>query len=187
MVEDRSDHFRPTAPVPHSITRYTHRTVTRITGVTNRVQELLGVEFPVVQDLMTYIAGAELAAAVSDGGGLGVIETLTAEGRAMRTSRTRSSWPMTRGRCCSKRPGNPTMRVLRTGLAARIQRARRRCAAARADHRRVLRGRSGSQRGQHRSGVARITDLRPVADIVRRSGATSTPCWTKRGCGSVER
>jgi enoyl-[acyl-carrier protein] reductase II len=49
--------------------------------VTNRVQELLGVEFPVVQAPMTYIARAELAAAVSEGGGLGMIETLTPEGR----------------------------------------------------------------------------------------------------------
>ena len=50
--------------------------------MTNRVQDLLGVEFPVVQAPMTYIARAELAAAVSDGGGLGMIETLTPEGRA---------------------------------------------------------------------------------------------------------
>ncbi|WP_159229608.1 NAD(P)H-dependent flavin oxidoreductase [Mycolicibacterium vanbaalenii] len=50
--------------------------------MTNRIQELLGVEFPVVQAPMTYIARAELAAAVSEGGGLGVIETLTPEGRA---------------------------------------------------------------------------------------------------------
>jgi enoyl-[acyl-carrier protein] reductase II len=52
-----------------------------VTAVTNRIQELLGVEFPVVQAPMTYIARAELAAAVSEGGGLGMIETLTAEGR----------------------------------------------------------------------------------------------------------
>ncbi len=50
--------------------------------MTNRVQELLGVEYPVVQAPMTYIARAELAAAVSEGGGLGMIETLTPEGRA---------------------------------------------------------------------------------------------------------
>ncbi|MDG4668257.1 nitronate monooxygenase [Mycobacterium sp. 236(2023)] len=50
--------------------------------MTNRVQELLGVEYPVVQAPMTYIARAELAAAVSEGGGLGMIETLTEEGRA---------------------------------------------------------------------------------------------------------
>ncbi|WP_048635184.1 NAD(P)H-dependent flavin oxidoreductase [Mycolicibacterium aurum] len=49
--------------------------------MTNRIKELLGVEFPVVQAPMTYIARAELAAAVSEGGGLGMIETLTAEGR----------------------------------------------------------------------------------------------------------
>ena len=52
-----------------------------MTDVTNRIQELLGVQFPVVQAPMTYIARAELAAAVSEGGGLGMIETLTAEGR----------------------------------------------------------------------------------------------------------
>lgn len=52
-----------------------------VTAVTNRIKELLGVEFPVVQAPMTYIARAELAAAVSEGGGLGMIETLTAEGR----------------------------------------------------------------------------------------------------------
>lgn len=53
-----------------------------VTAVTNRIQELLGVEFPVVQAPMTYIARAELAAAVSEGGGLGMLETLTPEGQA---------------------------------------------------------------------------------------------------------
>jgi enoyl-[acyl-carrier protein] reductase II len=48
----------------------------------NRIRSLLGVRYPVVQAPMTYIARAELAAAVSEGGGLGMIETLTAEGRA---------------------------------------------------------------------------------------------------------
>ena len=48
----------------------------------NRIQTLLGVDYPVVQAPMTYIARAELAAAVSEAGGLGMIETLTAEGRA---------------------------------------------------------------------------------------------------------
>jgi enoyl-[acyl-carrier protein] reductase II len=50
--------------------------------VTNRIQALLGVAFPVVQAPMTYIARAVLAAAVSEAGGLGMIETLTDEGRA---------------------------------------------------------------------------------------------------------
>lgn len=48
----------------------------------NRIQTLLGVEYPVIQAPMTYIARAALAAAVSEAGGLGVIETLTDEGRA---------------------------------------------------------------------------------------------------------
>jgi enoyl-[acyl-carrier protein] reductase II len=48
----------------------------------NRIRSLLGVRYPVVQAPMTYIARAELAAAVSEGGGLGMIETLTPDGRA---------------------------------------------------------------------------------------------------------
>ncbi|WP_445169670.1 NAD(P)H-dependent flavin oxidoreductase [Mycolicibacterium sp. Dal123E01] len=48
----------------------------------NRIQSLLGITYPVVQAPMTYIARASLAAAVSEAGGLGVIETLTEEGRA---------------------------------------------------------------------------------------------------------
>jgi enoyl-[acyl-carrier protein] reductase II len=48
----------------------------------NRIQALLGVEYPVVQAPMTYIARATLAAAVSEAGGLGMIETLTEDGRA---------------------------------------------------------------------------------------------------------
>ena len=48
----------------------------------NRIKSLLGVRYPVVQAPMTYIARAELAAAVSEAGGFGMIETLTPEGRA---------------------------------------------------------------------------------------------------------
>lgn len=51
-------------------------------GPVNRIQALLGVRYPVVQAPMTYIARAELAAAVSEAGGMGVIETLTPQGRA---------------------------------------------------------------------------------------------------------
>ena len=47
----------------------------------NRIRPLLGVPYPIVQAPMTYIARAELAAAVSEAGGLGMIETLTPEGR----------------------------------------------------------------------------------------------------------
>lgn len=41
----------------------------------NRVTELLGVDIPIVQAPMGYIARAQLASAVSDAGALGIIET----------------------------------------------------------------------------------------------------------------
>ncbi|WP_209714707.1 nitronate monooxygenase [Marmoricola sp. OAE513] len=43
--------------------------------------ELLGVPIPIVQAPMTFIADAGLAAAVSEAGGLGIIETLSPQGR----------------------------------------------------------------------------------------------------------
>ena len=42
---------------------------------------LLGVEIPIIQAPMTYIAGAQLAAAVSNAGALGIIETASPQGR----------------------------------------------------------------------------------------------------------
>ena len=50
--------------------------------MTNRVQQLLGIEIPIVQAPMTFIANAALAVAVSEAGGMGVIETLSPQGRA---------------------------------------------------------------------------------------------------------
>ncbi|HQV57846.1 MAG TPA: nitronate monooxygenase, partial [Ilumatobacteraceae bacterium] len=47
----------------------------------NRLCELLGIEIPIVQAPMTFLANATLAAAVSNGGGLGVIETASPSGR----------------------------------------------------------------------------------------------------------
>ncbi len=41
----------------------------------NRVTQLLGVEHPIIQAPMGYIARAQLASAVSDAGALGIIET----------------------------------------------------------------------------------------------------------------
>ncbi|MEJ7833738.1 MAG: hypothetical protein WKF79_12540 [Nocardioides sp.] len=48
----------------------------------NRVQSLLGVEVPIIWAPMTHIARAEVPAAAADTGGMGVIETLTEEGRS---------------------------------------------------------------------------------------------------------
>ena len=60
----------------------------------NRVQALLGIEIPIVQAPMTFIARAGLAAAVSNAGGLGVVESLTDEGRDdLRRMRTLTDRP----------------------------------------------------------------------------------------------
>ena len=39
----------------------------------NRICELLGIEYPIIQGGMAWVATAELAAAVSNAGGLGLI------------------------------------------------------------------------------------------------------------------
>lgn len=48
----------------------------------NRVCELARIDIPIIQAPMTYIAGAQLAAAVSNAGGLGIIETTSEQGRS---------------------------------------------------------------------------------------------------------
>ncbi len=45
----------------------------------NRVTDMLGVEYPIVQAPMGWIARAQLASAVSEAGGLGIIETSSGE------------------------------------------------------------------------------------------------------------
>lgn len=50
----------------------------------NRVTELLGVDVPIVQAPMGWIARAQLAAAVSNAGGMGIIETSSGELDAVR-------------------------------------------------------------------------------------------------------
>jgi enoyl-[acyl-carrier protein] reductase II len=52
--------------------------------VQTRITELLGVEHPIVQAPMGYIARAQLASAVSNAGGLGIIETSSGELDAVR-------------------------------------------------------------------------------------------------------
>jgi len=47
--------------------------------VRTRVSELLGVEYPIVQAPMGWIARSQLASAVSNAGGLGIIETSSGE------------------------------------------------------------------------------------------------------------
>ncbi len=47
--------------------------------IRNRVTELLGVDIPIVQAPMGWIARAQLASAVSNAGGMGIIETSSGE------------------------------------------------------------------------------------------------------------
>jgi len=52
--------------------------------IQNRITQLLGVEYPIVQAPMGWIARAQLASAVSNAGGLGIIETSSGELDAIR-------------------------------------------------------------------------------------------------------
>ena len=51
------------------------------TGIT----ELLGIEYPIIQGGMAWVADASLAAAVSNAGGLGLISSVNAGTEAVRT------------------------------------------------------------------------------------------------------
>jgi enoyl-[acyl-carrier protein] reductase II len=57
--------------------------------VRTRVSELLGVDYPIVQAPMGWIARAQLASAVSEAGGFGVIETSSGELDAVRAEITK--------------------------------------------------------------------------------------------------
>ena len=52
--------------------------------IRNRITELLGVEYPIVQAPMGWIARSRLASSVSNAGGLGIIETSSGELEAIR-------------------------------------------------------------------------------------------------------
>lgn len=58
--------------------------MTKPAPVRNRVTDLLGVEYPIVQAPMGWIARSQLASAVSEAGGLGIIETSSGELEAVR-------------------------------------------------------------------------------------------------------
>jgi len=52
--------------------------------IRNRITELLGVDYPIVQAPMGWIARSQLASAVSNAGGMGIIETSSGELDAIR-------------------------------------------------------------------------------------------------------
>ncbi len=51
----------------------------QVPAIKNRITDLLGVRYPIVQAPMGWIARAQLASAVSNAGGLGIIETSSGE------------------------------------------------------------------------------------------------------------
>ena len=58
--------------------------MTKSAPLRNRVTELLGVDYPIVQAPMGWIARSQLASAVSNAGALGIIETSSGELEAVR-------------------------------------------------------------------------------------------------------
>ena len=48
-------------------------------AIKNRITKLLGIDFPIIQAPMGWIARSKLASAVSNSGGLGIIETSSGE------------------------------------------------------------------------------------------------------------
>jgi enoyl-[acyl-carrier protein] reductase II len=59
--------------------------VPSVSTIPSRVTELLGTRYPIVQAPMGWIARSQLASAVSNAGGLGIIETSSGELDAVRT------------------------------------------------------------------------------------------------------
>ncbi|TDZ43622.1 Nitronate monooxygenase [Mycobacteroides franklinii] len=79
--------------------------------ITNRITGLLGVERPIVQAPMGWIARSQLASAVCNAGGLGIIETssgeldaIKAEIRAMRELTDKPFGVNIRRRSCATPP-----------------------------------------------------------------------------------
>ena len=57
--------------------------------IKNKLTQLLGVDYPIMQAPMGWIARSQLASAVSNAGGMGVIETSSGELDAVKTEITK--------------------------------------------------------------------------------------------------
>ncbi len=81
--------------------------------IRNRVTELLGVDVPIVQAPMGWIARAQLASAVSNAGGMGIIETSSGGSRrsATRSARCATS-PTSRSASTSRRSSSATPAIV---------------------------------------------------------------------------
>ena len=51
----------------------------------SKICDLLGIEYPIFQGGMAWVADAQLAAAVSNAGGLGIIAAMNMDGEMLRS------------------------------------------------------------------------------------------------------
>lgn len=100
--------------------------------IVNDVTRMLGIEHPIIQGGMHYVGYAELAAAVSNAGGLGIITALTqpsAEKVCLLDAIERqcvTDWPSNRGRsACISLDTHPPPPPLHASSARRSASARR--------------------------------------------------------------
>ena len=59
--------------------------------IKNRLTEMLGIDYPIIQAPMGWIARSQLASAVSEAGGLGIIETSSGELDTIREEITKNT------------------------------------------------------------------------------------------------
>ena len=60
--------------------------------IKTEICDLLGIEYPIFQGGMAWIADGKLAAAVSNGGGLGIISAMNADAAYVREQIRRRFW-----------------------------------------------------------------------------------------------
>jgi enoyl-[acyl-carrier protein] reductase II len=82
--------------------------------ITTRLCEILGIEHPILQGGMAWVATAELAAAVSNAGGLGIVGAGNAPPEAVRRE-------LRRARELTDRPFGANVPIFAAGVEKRLQ------------------------------------------------------------------
>jgi enoyl-[acyl-carrier protein] reductase II len=78
-VEARRRYLQPVDLSAALVTAILNQNKQRDSAMNNQITQMLGVRYPIVQAPMGWIARAQLASAVSNAGGLGIIETSSGE------------------------------------------------------------------------------------------------------------
>ena len=161
----------------------------------NRVTELLGVEIPIVQAPMGWIARAQLASAVSNAGALGIIETSSGELDAVKDEIRRmrdltdKPFGVNIAQAFVRDPGivdfvdtvflnrrhGPGLRALRTARSEQLEQATHNVMSEFGDRAKVMKLYFG---GDLEAAIAlsgqvagRIDAVRPVAEVIRETAA----------------